>query len=93
MNEIIDSLPQAKKRDKTLGNALVLLLAGILVIYAGWYIGNILFGARSLDVMLDLHAQKERLSNQVARLQEENAALQKEYFELRGLDPNNYQRK
>lgn len=93
MNEIIDSLPQAKKPDKKLGSILVIVLAGIVVIYAGWYFGNMLFGVRSLDVMLDLHAQKERLINQVARIQEENAALQKEYFELRGLDPNNYQKK
>lgn len=87
MNEMLDSLPKAKKRNKQLANALVAVPVTLFVIYAGWYIGNILFGARSLDVMLDLHNQKDKLSTQVEELQEENAALQKEYFELIGLDP------
>lgn len=87
MNEILDSLPKAKKRNKNLGSFILAGVLAVFVIYAGWYIGNMLFGARSLDVMLDLHAQKERLSTQVAQIQEENAALQKEYFELIGLDP------
>lgn len=89
MNEMLDSLPKAKTTNKLFKNLLAYSLMGICVIYAGWYIGNMLFGARSLDVMLDLHAQKERLSTQVSQLQEENAALQKEYFELIGLDPEN----
>ena len=93
MNEMIDSLPKAKKRSKLFNNLLSYLLMGICVVYAGWYIGNMLFGARSLDVMLDLHAQKERLNTQVTQLQEENAALQKEYFELIGLDPDSYKGK
>ena len=91
MNEIKESLPQSKKRNKKLANAVVLLAIAFFVTYAGWYIGNILFGARSLDVMLDLHTQKEALSAQVTQLQEENAALHTEYFELIGLDPDSSQ--
>ncbi len=91
MNEILDELPVTPpKKRKSYGGVLVFLGSAIIVIAAGIYIGNTLFGSRSLDVMLDLYAQRDRLKSDVANLQEQNAALQKEYFELIGLDPDSY---
>lgn len=58
----------------------------ILVIVFGIYIGDMLFGSRSLDVMLALEQKKERLIKKTAKLKRENALLQKEYFELKQLD-------
>ena len=93
MNEILDELPApkpAKSAGKSYLGAAVFVLAAVFVIAAGVYIGNTLFGSRSLDVMLDLYAQRDRLDKDVRGLQEQNAALQKEYFELIGLDPDSY---
>lgn len=86
MNEILEYLPKQSRKAST--KALLIYGAmALCVVCAGWYIGNILFGSRGLDVMLDLHAKREQLSKQVSELQEENAKLQKDYFELIGLDP------
>jgi hypothetical protein len=47
-----------------------------------------MFGKRSLDVMLSLQSKKERLSEDVEILKKLNARLQKDYFELQGLEPD-----
>ena len=47
-----------------------------------------LFGKSSLDVLLDLQSDRSALEQSVERLKNENAILQKEYFELKGLDPD-----
>jgi len=38
---------------------------------------------------LNLQSDKEVLEKKVSDLKEQNAILQKEYFELKGLDPDN----
>lgn len=53
----------------------------------GIYIGNLLFGANSLEVLLHLKSHEQSLKQRVEQLQRENARLQKEYFELKGLEP------
>ena len=53
----------------------------------GIYVGNMMFGKRSLDVMLSLQSKKERLIEDVEILKKQNALLQKEYFELKELEP------
>jgi len=45
-------------------------------------------GKSSLDVLLNLQTDKETLSNKVMELKNKNAVLQKEYFELKDLDPD-----
>ncbi|WP_086237121.1 hypothetical protein [Campylobacter porcelli] len=54
------------------------------------YVGNVFFGSRSATVLYDLKKQKATLDNEVKKYQELNSALQKEYFELIGLDPDSY---
>ena len=66
---------------KVLGLALIVLLFGL-------YIGDVLFGKSSLDVLLNLQEDKDTLMVKIQSLKEENAVLQKEYFELRQLDPD-----
>lgn len=68
--------------------ALKMTILGIIVIVFGVYVGNVLFGKNSLDVLLNLQTQKEYLQKNVKNLKEENARLQKQYFELRQLDPD-----
>ncbi len=53
----------------------------------GIYVGNIIFGKRSLDVMLSLQEQKVQLKCDVETLKKQNAQLQKAYFELKELEP------
>jgi len=58
------------------------------VIIGAIYFGNMFFGQYSLDTMLSLEATKENLNNKILLLKKENAKAQKDYFELKGLYPN-----
>ncbi|MDO4674935.1 hypothetical protein [Campylobacter sp.] len=46
------------------------------------------FGQYSLDTMLSLEANKDALTKQILQLKEQNAKAQKDYFELKGLYPD-----
>lgn len=60
---------------------------GVLVILFGIYVGDMLFGKSSLDVLLNLQDDKSNLEQSVKKLKKDNAVLQKKYFELKQLDP------
>lgn len=62
------------------------LLASGFVLVVGVYMGFIFFGDNSLSVLLDLEEHQDYLSEDIERLKAENAALQKQYFELQELD-------
>ena len=64
-------------------------LLAFLVIISGIYIGIILFGENSLQVLLNLEEYEVFLQDEVTQLKSENASLQKELFELKELDPDN----
>ena len=63
----------------------ILILAVILF---GVYVGDVLFGKSSLEVLLDLQESRDNLKQNVKIIKEKNALLQKEYFELKQLEPN-----
>lgn len=67
----------------------IVKIIGLLLCVAlfGIYVGNIMFGKRSLDVMLGLQDQKEQLKKDVEILKKRNAELQKSFFELKELEP------
>jgi len=65
-----------------------LILFSIIVILSGVYIGVILFGENSLQVLLNLEEYENFLQTEVTNLKTENASLQKELFELNELDPD-----
>ncbi|HDX6329731.1 septum formation initiator [Campylobacter fetus] len=91
MSEILEEYKSPKShRVNSFKKFFVYFVAISFVVMAGVYVGNALFGKRSLDVMLDLYNQKASLQSDVQKLQEANSALQKEYFELIGLDPDSY---
>ncbi|MEA3513433.1 MAG: septum formation initiator [Campylobacterota bacterium] len=59
-----------------------------LTFLSAYYISNLLFyGNNSYEVYLNLVERKLELKNEIKRLQNENAALQKQYFELKNLEP------
>lgn len=62
------------------------LIASGFVLLLGIYMGLIFFGNNSLSVLLDLEEHQDYLSSDIERLKVENAALQKQYFELKELD-------
>ncbi|MBD3796612.1 MAG: hypothetical protein IE887_02530 [Campylobacterales bacterium] len=54
-----------------------------IVISFGIYLGIILYGNDSVEVLLNLQDYEAFLQNEVIRLKTENAELQREYFELK----------
>ncbi|AQW83567.1 septum formation initiator [Campylobacter pinnipediorum] len=89
MSEILKEYDKEQKKFKKKYSFLeILKYIGVVccVILFGIYIGNMLFGKRSLDVMLSLQNKKENLIKDVEYLKKENSRLQKEYFELKDLE-------
>jgi hypothetical protein len=62
------------------------LIASGVVLVVGVYMGFIFFGDNSLSVLLDLEEYQNYLGEDIEHLKVENAALQKQYFELKELD-------
>jgi hypothetical protein len=54
-----------------------------LVLVLGIYLGTLLYGRNSLEVLFGLDDYEEYLHSEVHRLKDENAELQREYFELK----------
>ncbi|MDP2892810.1 MAG: hypothetical protein Q8N78_00400 [Sulfurimonas sp.] len=70
--------------EKYFGLSLVkFLLLIFLVLAMGVYIGMILYGTNSLEVFLGLQDYEQYLQSEIYRLKNENAELQREYFELK----------
>ncbi len=60
----------------------------LVVIGFGIYVGNLLFGKNSLEVLLNLQEKKSVFKQEIRKYKNQNAALQKDYFELLELEPN-----
>ena len=89
MSEVLDEFEEETEESgsSALFYLKVISLVAVVVGF-GLYIGDVLFGKSSLDVLLNLQADKDTLTAKIKNLKEENAVLQKEYFELRQLDPD-----
>ena len=59
------------------------LLFFIIVIGFGIYVGVIFYGTNSLEVLMGLQDYETYLQTEVTQLKNENAELQREYFELK----------
>jgi len=60
-------------------------LLTFIVLGLGVYIGILLYGTNSLEILLGLDDYENFLHDEISRLKAENASLQKEYFELKEL--------
>lgn len=88
MSEILEEYDEKEiKKSYSFKSFFRLLAITICVVLFGIYIGNMMFGKRSLDVMLNLQDQREQLKKDVEILKKRNAELQKTYFELKDLEP------
>jgi len=64
------------------------IISIIITVFFANYIASLLFsGKNSLDTYNDLKTKKVQLEEEIKRLQSENASLQKDYFELKNLEP------
>lgn len=77
---------EIKKSEKAFYIKIFLLL--LAVIFLGIYVGDLLFGRSSLEVLLDLQDGRDTLKQNIKIIKQKNALLQKEYFELKQLEPN-----
>lgn len=70
--------------ERYLGLSLVKFLTlSFIVLSAGIYVGVLLYGTNSVEILLGLQDYENFLQNEISRLKTENASLQKEYFELK----------
>lgn len=61
---------------------------GIFVaLYLATHLSNLLFGTNSINVYLDLYNRKQYITEEITKYHTQNALLQKEYFELKNLEP------
>jgi cell division protein FtsB len=72
-------------------NKKFILVSTFLIIFTfvlAYYIANLLFyGKNSYEVYSNLQNKKIKLQQDIKMLQYENAMLQKKYFELKNLEP------
>jgi uncharacterized membrane protein len=66
---------------------LIVFISLIITVFFSYHAVNVLFGDNSLQVYNSLKYKKDYLEGEILRLQRENAYLQKEYFELKNLEP------
>lgn len=62
------------------------LIAGGSIIALLFYLSVLIFGNNSLSVLFELEEYQSFLSDDIENLKSQNAALQKQYFELKELD-------
>ena len=75
------------KKSNIFGFMLVVIFSLLATVYFAYHWVNLLFGDNSIQVYNTLKYKKEYLEDEISRLQKENAYLQKEYFELKNLEP------
>ncbi|PAF45019.1 hypothetical protein [Helicobacter sp. 11S02596-1] len=64
-----------------------MIISFLALILMGAYTGYLLFGNNSLEVLISVKEKRTSLQENVQKLQYENAKLQKQLFELKGLEP------
>lgn len=67
--------------------SVIALFSIAITFFLSYHVSDILFGDNSLEVYNSLKHKEEYLQREIKRLQLDNAHLQKEYFELKNLEP------
>ncbi len=89
MSNVPDTLLK-EEQDKELdsGSFLLPLFIALAVVMTALFVGEMLFGKNSLEVYLALEKDQKVLKKKIYHLKNQNAALQKEYFELKNIMPS-----
>ncbi len=84
-HQVLEEFKTPKKK----GLYLILKISFLIVVVIGLgvYVGDLLYGKNSLEVLLNLQDKKTLFKNEIQKYKKENAKLQKEYFELLQLEP------
>ncbi len=83
-----EALSDTQKVEAIAGLSLkALLVTAIGILLFGIYIGILIYGENSLTVLNHLKEKKHALIQEEKALKTENQRLQKEYFELKQLEP------
>ncbi len=64
-----------------------LLVTAIGILLFGIYVGVLIYGENSVTVLNHLNEKKQALIQEEKTIKTENQRLQKEYFELKQLEP------
>lgn len=59
------------------------LILFFIIVILGVYVGILLYGTNSLEVLFGLQDYENYLQTEIVKLKTQNASLQREYFELR----------
>lgn len=84
-HQVLDEFQAPKRKSFYFFLKISLLVAAVIGL--GVYVGNLLYGKNSLEVLLSLQDKKALFKNEIKKYKKENAKLQKEYFELLQLEP------
>lgn len=88
MSDLLKEYDESTKKKNFYYSIIKTFLWAFLVVIVAIYFGNMFFGQYSLDTLLRLEATKKQLNQRNELLKEQNAKAQKDYFELKGLYPN-----
>lgn len=66
---------------------IVAAISVAVTIFLANHVADLLFGKNSFEVYTSLNKKEKHLRSEIKRLQQDNARLQKEYFELKNLEP------
>lgn len=84
MHEVLEEEVDTSLSGKYLGiKTSTLAIIAIFIIGIGIYLGILLFGTNSLDAYIQLQTYEEGLKKDIKTLKQENAQMQKEYFQLK----------
>ena len=77
-----------KKEEGIAGLSLKTFLVTVIgILLFGIYVGVLIYGENSLTILNQLREKKQSLSDEKKVLKADNQRLQKEYFELKQLEP------
>jgi hypothetical protein len=80
--------PHGRTTGISLGSVFVTMA---IILLLGVYVGILIYGDNSIMALENLKSEKNRLTLEAKKLKSENQKLQKEYFELKNLEPNEEQ--
>lgn len=81
-----EELLEGREESSFLKEAFRYALFGIVVILLAIYVGLLLFGTNSVEVLYERKVEQRTLERNIEFLKKENARLQKEFFELKELE-------
>ncbi len=87
MTELYDEISKSQKNRDRGGEILFYLIFFGTIIPLGFYFAELLFGKNSLNDYLKVSDREKFLQKEVTELRSENSKLQKEFFELKELEP------